>query len=84
MANYEAPDAEWFKKHKLTPPETTAHGTEEEIQDRMVEMKPKRWRQEANKLIGQTELGEVVNFIPTDMMLTGTDKDGLPILKKIV
>ena len=83
MPNYSAPNSDWFIKNNLTPPRVEQHGTEEEIREKLVELRPKQWRQEGNKLIGITDWGEVVNYLPTNVMLQGTDKDGNPIFTKI-
>ena len=50
----------------------------------MKQLKPNSWKLEGNKLIGETEYGPLVQFIPTDRVLTGTDDNGLPIFKQIV
>lgn len=67
----------------MDAPETITHGTEDDIRDKLVKLKPTVWRQEGNKLIGKTQMGTLVNFIPTDYILQGTDEDGNPILEKL-
>lgn len=80
---YYHPQTDFYRKYKLDPPESISHGTEEAIRDKMEKLQPTTWRQEGNKLIGKTPQGELVNFIPTNYLLQGTDDDGLPILKEI-
>jgi len=79
---YYHPQTDQYRKWGLEPPETIPHGTEGEIKEKLTRLKPNSWRLEGNKLIGETEMGPLVNFIPTDYILTGT-KNGLPIFKKI-
>lgn len=65
------------------PAKHLPHGTDQEIRDQLVPMKITKWRQEGNKLIGESDVGRVVNPIPTNMMLKGTDDKGMPILVKL-
>lgn len=67
----------------IEPPKHAEHGSDEDIRKLMVKAVPIRWFQRGNELVAETELGELVNFIPTDMQLTGVDKDNLPVLRKI-
>ena len=76
--------AKQFAKWGKTPPTTEPHGTPEEIAKNMTPLQPKNWRVEGNKLIAQTEMGELVQFIPTDMIMTGLDDECRPILKKVI
>ena len=73
----------WYLDRKLTPPTRNPHGTEEDIAAKVKPLTPTNWRLEGNKLIADTEMGPLVNFIPTDLILTGVDEKGLPILKRI-
>lgn len=84
MPKYYHPDKDWFVKHDLTPPSTTSHGVEADIMKNISQMKVKSWRLEGNKLIGEADAGRVMQTIPTDYICKGTDKNGLPILEKIV
>lgn len=63
-------------------PTRDAHGTPEDIRANMQRATPIRWFQRGNELVAETELGELVNMIPTDLFLTGIDEAGLPILTK--
>ena len=56
----------------------------EDLEKNMKKLKPNSWRLEGNKLIGETEFGPLVNYIPTDYICKGSDADGLPILEKVV
>lgn len=73
--NYEALGVE--------PPERTPHGTDEDIRSHMQLAKPIRWFQRGNELVADTDLGEVVNLLPTNYMLSGVDKDDRPILTRV-
>ena len=75
----------WFDKQGKARPGTTAHGvTSDNINEHMRELRPTQWKLEGNKLIGQTEMGPLVQFIPTNVILTGTDADNLPIFQDVV
>lgn len=65
------------------PAKHFAHGTDEDIRKQLTPMKITKWTQEGNKLIGESEMGKIVNPIPTNMQLSGTDKNGMPILVKL-
>jgi hypothetical protein len=67
----------------VEPPKHFEHGSDADIRAMMVKAIPIRWFQRGNELVADTELGELVNFIPTDMQLIGVDKDNMPILKKL-
>lgn len=67
----------------VEPPKHFEHGSDANIRANMQRATPIRWFQRGNELVAETELGELVNFIPTDMQLTGVDENNMPILKKI-
>jgi hypothetical protein len=74
----------WFERHGLTPPEHIAHGvTPDDIRDKLQPLKARSWRLEGNRLIAETDMGDVVNYIPTNYIMTGVDKDNLPVFRKI-
>lgn len=73
----------WLDKMGHARPAFHPHGTDDEIRSNMKQLKPTNWRQEGNELIADTELGPLINYLPTDMILTGVDEQGLPILQKI-
>lgn len=74
----------WFDKHGQRRPENIPHVKEDEIERSMKKLLPNSWKLEGNKLIGKTEVGELVQFIDPAYILMGTDKEGLPIFKKVV
>lgn len=76
--------AAFYRKHGKEPPKVFKHGTEDEIKESMQRLRPSKWWLEGNELKGETSLGIVTQQIPTDMILTGTDDEGLPIFKKVV
>lgn len=67
-----------FEQWGVTPPISAQHDTN------LRRMAPRNWRQEGNRLIAETDMGELTQFIPTDVMLEGIDANGLPKLRKIV
>jgi hypothetical protein len=74
----------WFDKHGKERPSHVPHGTEEDIRKNMVKLMPTKWVQQGNQLIGTTEDGvRIVQSIPTDHLLSGTDDRGLPTFTKI-
>lgn len=73
----------FYTKRGVTPPSRQPHTTIEEIVANMKPLKPTNWRQAGNLLIADTAMGELVNYLPTDYLLDGTDDKGLPILRKI-
>lgn len=73
-----------YEKLGITPPTIESHGTEAEIKANMEKLQPKKWRLEGNRLLGDTEWGELCQIISSDLILKGTDDQGLPILEKVV
>ena len=80
---YFHPQSDFFRKFNMPAPESISHGTIEDVTDKLEKVKPHSWRLEGNKLIAKTEIGELVNFIPTNYILTGEDSEGLPIFRKV-
>lgn len=80
----EARETAEFEKWGKLPPTVEGHGTDQDIRENMKVALPTQWRLEGNQLIGQTELGKIVQTIPTDYILHGTTDDGLPDLRKVV
>lgn len=75
---------DWYARNNLKPPETIDHNlTPDDIGERVQRAVIKSWRQEGNHLIADTDIGEVVNVLPTNLILTGTDKNNLPTFKKL-
>lgn len=76
----------WLDRIGKTRPTQDKHGVdspENPISDKLEKLQPRNWRLEGNKLIADTAMGPLVQFIPTDLILTGIDENGLPILTKI-
>lgn len=82
--SYHHRDADFWRKYELPEPEAAPHGTEEEILSNMKQLVPNSWKLEGNKLVGKTEMGTLVQYIPTDYILEGSTSDGLPKFKRIV
>jgi hypothetical protein len=80
MTNYQPPNSDWFVKNNLPPPETLVHG---DIADKLKPLKTWNWRQQGNQLTADTDHGPLTQTIPTNVICTGTDKGGMPILEKI-
>jgi len=84
VAKYYHPQRDFYNKFKMTPPSTVSHGTEDNVLERMTKLKPTDWRMEGpGKLVAQTELGKLVQFVNPNLICKGTDEDGSPILAKI-
>lgn len=83
MNEYKADFHDWYVKHNVTPPTVIQHGIEDDILSKLQPLKAKSWRLEGNRLIAETDLGPVINFLPTDVIMTGIDSNNLPILAKI-
>lgn len=81
---YFHPETDFLRKFDLPAPASYVHGTEDDVRAKMTQLKPNSWRLEGNKLIGMTDMGPLVQTIPTDYICKGTDKRGLPILEKVV
>jgi hypothetical protein len=73
----------WYDRMGVQRPSHQPHGTIEDIQASMSQAKAKNWRMEGNKLIADTDMGELVQWLPTDIICKGTDDQGLPILTRI-
>lgn len=75
----------WYDKMGRARPTHISHGINlDDIDQHMKKLQPNSWRLEGNKLIGQTDMGPLVQFIPTDYILKGTDDEGLPIFERVV
>lgn len=75
--------AELYEQEGKELPSSQAHGSDDDIRQKMVKLLPNSWHMSGNQLIGQTEMGRLVQHLPTNYICTGTDEKGLPILKKI-
>ena len=74
----------WYEKHGVTPPSHKPHGvTPDDIREKLRPLKAHSWRLEGNRLIAKTDLGDVVNLINPNYVMTGVDQANLPIFKRI-
>lgn len=80
---YKPDNTDWFLKNNLAPPETTGHGTEEDIREKLKPLKTWGWKLEGNMLSCMTDMGPLTQSIPPNYICLGDDKDGKPILKAI-
>jgi hypothetical protein len=75
---------QWFERHNLTPPSHTAHGvTPDNIHDKLVPLRAYSWRLEGNRLIARTNMGDLVNYIDPNYIMTGVDENNLPVFKRL-
>lgn len=81
---YYHPQHDFFSKRNLPLPQTIAHGTPDDLEDKITKLEPTNWRMEGpGKLVADTLMGPLVNFVNPNLICTGTDKNGKPILKNI-
>jgi len=81
---YYHPQHDFFTKRNLPPPTTVSHGTEDDIGEKLQQLETSNWRMEGpGKLVADTPMGPLVNYVSPDLICTGTDKSGKPILTKI-
>lgn len=82
--HYWHPQTDEFRKMGAPLPEAKAHGTEDQIRERLQPVQVVEWKLQGNNLIGTTADGlKMCQQIPTDMILTGVDEDNRPILQKV-
>ena len=74
---------ELYQELGLTPPESIKHLTEEELREKLKIDAHHSWKQEGNTLNCTCEIGPHTTNIPTTHMLTGTDEQGMPILREV-
>jgi len=74
---------QWFERHNLTPPSHTPHGSADDIADKMRPAKIRSWRMEGNRLIAETDIGRLVNYVDPNVVMTGVDENNRPIFKRI-
>lgn len=73
-----------FDKWDVPRPTHEGHGSDDDIRANMKSVNPRNWRQAGNQLIADTDIGELVQTIPTTHLLDGTDENGLPKFHKVV
>lgn len=75
----------WYDKVGRARPTHIAHGiSSDNLHEHMRQLLPHSWKLEGNLLSGMTDMGPLVQTIPTDYILTGTDDRGLPVFEKVV
>ncbi len=75
---------DWFSRHGLTPPAHTSHGvTPDDIRAKLEPLRARSWHLEGNRLVAKTDMGDVVNYIDPAYIMTGVDKDNLPVFKRL-
>lgn len=75
---------QWFERHGLTPPTHIPHGVNpDDLAARLRPLKARSWRLEGNRLIAETDMGKVVNYIDPGVIMTGVDENNLPVFKRI-
>lgn len=86
MANsqYFHPQTDWFNKRGLTPPESTPHGTDDDIRANLKSVNPTNWHLKGNELHADTDMGPLVQTIDPGHILIGVDANNLPIFRKVV
>lgn len=78
-------DDKFYQRRGLAPPLHLPHDlTPEDISKRVQPINPRNWRAQGNRLIADTDLGPLVQFIPTDYIFTGVDEANLPTFRKVV
>jgi hypothetical protein len=77
----------WYDRHGVDRPRHDPHLTEEELLKTFEKIRAETvhgdWIQEGNRLTCRRCNPPHSDTIPTDYLLQGTDKNGLPKLKKI-
>jgi hypothetical protein len=74
----------WYDKQGKARPTHISHGVNaDELHEHMRQLKPHKWRLHGNMLEGETDMGMLVQRIPTDYILEKTDDNGLPVFRKI-
>ena len=75
---------DWYIKHKVEPPKFDTHGTEEDIRKKLKKLECTNWHMEGpGMLVCDTEMGPLINMLSPDIIMTGLDDSGLPILTRI-
>lgn len=80
---YQHPDSEFLASVDAAPAFTSSHGTDEDIRAKLKPLSTTDWKLEGNKLTCMTDMGPLVQRIPTDKILIGIDNNNLPVFKTI-
>ncbi len=76
---------QWFERMDVPKPLHLEHGVNtEDIGKNLKRLNTTNWKLEGNVLTAETEMGKLTQKVPTDVILTGEDAEGLPVFKKIV
>lgn len=77
----------WFDKHGKPRPVHEEHAEdskENPLSSRLKRVQASNWRMEGpGKLVADTDMGPLVQWIPHEYVCEGTDNNGHPILRKI-
>ena len=79
-------DLKFYDRVGIERPKHDKHGEdswEHPISEKLEKFNCKNWRQVGNKLICDTQYGPLTQFMPTNILLTGIDKKGNPLFKKL-
>lgn len=74
---------EWFDRMGKPRPTSDIHGTDDDVRSKLKMLECRNWRLEGNLLKCDTNMGPLVQSIPTSYICRGTGPDGLPILEKL-
>lgn len=74
---------ELYQELGLTPPESIKHLTEEELREKLKIEAHHSWKQQGTMLFCNCEIGHHTTNIPPTHILTGTDEQGMPILREV-
>ena len=73
-----------YEKLGIPEPSHEEHLDVADIPNRMRRLMPNSWKLQGNELVGMTEMGPLVQRIPPNLILKGTDSKGLPVFEKVV
>lgn len=82
---YTEKELSWYDRHGKARPEQATHGEdtwEHPVSEKLEKSQCTNWHLEGNKLTCDTNNGKLVQFIPTNYVLDGTD-NGLPRFKRL-
>lgn len=81
---YNEKELKLYEKLGIKAPESISHGTDlKDFNELARKLKPYSWKLTGNQLRGMTDMGELVQTIPSDRILVGTDEQGMPIFQKV-
>lgn len=80
-------ELKFYERHKVAPPSHESHNIadtfENPLSEQLLKGNCRNWRLEGNTLLCDTDFGPLSQVIPSDYICIG-EKDGLPLLKKVV